>query len=420
MRFQYKAKNAKGKAVSGTITAESENDAVGQLRRQGLVVIGISGGGRGMASTRKSSNSSGKSSFFSLSLSSANPRNARLKTADMVVFTRQFSTMISAGIPVVESLEILEEQAANPGFKAVLEQIVSDLRTGKDLSQAFERHPRLFPKIYVNMLKAGEASGQLDVVLSRLAGYQEAASALKQKIKSAMTYPVVSLAMIFGITGFLLVFIIPKFKDMFESMKVELPGITKALLVISETIRSNALVTAAIAVSVFIAFFLYKKTERGTLQFHWLLLHMPVFGSLFRKVALSRFTRTFGTLIQSGVPILGALDIVSETSGNMIISRAIKKASDGVRQGDSLGGPLAQTKVFPPMVTRMISVGERTGALEALLEKIAEFYDQEVESSVENLTSLIEPLMIGTMGFLVGGMVLAIFLPIFKMIGSLN
>ena len=417
MQFRYKAKAPGGRTVTGTLTAQNESDAVGQLRRQGLTVIGITSGRTAIASGRGKSGGG----FLAMSLGgSASAKNARVKTQEMVVFTRQLSTMISAGIPVVEALEILGEQTPNAGFKAVITEIVADLRSGKDLSQAFARHPRLFPNIFVNMLKAGEASGQLDTVLDRLAGYQEAAAALKQEIRSAMTYPVVSLTLIIGISIFLLVFIIPKFQTMFDSMNVELPGITKALLATSRALRENFLIFLTGAVALFTLGLMYIKTQRGLRQFHWLLLRLPVFGPLFSKVAISRFSRTFATLIQSGVPILGALEIVQETSGNVIISDAIEKASKSVRQGENLGGPLAQTKAFPPMVTRMISIGEKTGALESLLEKIGEFYDREVKTTVESLTSLIEPIMISVMGFLVGGMVLAIFMPIFKMIGSLS
>jgi type IV pilus assembly protein PilC len=416
MRFQYRAKNAGGKTTSGTVNAENETDAVGQLRRQGLTVLGISAGKAGASGK----GGEAKKGFLNLSFGGPSLKTARVKSDEMVVFTRQLSTMISAGIPVVEALEILQEQASNPGFKLVLGEVVSDLRTGKDISQAFGRHPRVFPKIYVNMLKAGEASGQLDTVLNRLAGYQEAASALRQEIKSAMTYPVVSLVLILGITTFLLVFIIPKFESMFKAMNVELPIITKALLATSLAMRENFALCMAGVVALVVTVVLYSKTERGRLHKDWLMLHLPVFGPLFSKVALSRFSRTFATLIQSGVPILGALEIVCETSGNQIVSNAIQQASESVRQGETLGEPLSRTKVFPLMVTRMIAVGERTGALESLLEKIAEFYDQEVKSTVESLTSLIEPLMIATMGVLVGGMVLAVFMPIFKMIGSIG
>ncbi len=417
MEFRYRAKDPSGKTITGVVAAENETDAVGQLRRQGLTIIKISAGRAAVAATEGKA----KGGFFSLSIGgSTNARNARVKSQDLVVFTRQLATMISAGIPVVEALEILGEQTSNAGFKAVISEIVTDLRTGKDLSQAFARHPRIFSGLYVNMLKAGEASGQLDTVLDRLAGYQEAAQQLKQDIKSAMTYPVVSLVLILGITVFLLVVIIPKFKTMFDAMNVELPALTKGLLELSRLVREHILLMFSGAACFATLVYMYTRTPTGRRNLHWLLLHLPVFGPLFSKVAISRFSRTFATLIQSGVPILGALELVKQTSGNAIIADAIHKASESVRQGENLGGPLAQTKVFPPMVTRMISVGERTGALEALLEKISEFYDREVKAAVESLTSLIEPLMIAIMGFLVGGMVLAIFMPIFKMIGKMS
>jgi type IV pilus assembly protein PilC len=257
-------------------------------------------------------------------------------------------------------------------------------------------------------------------VLLRLAEYQEAAARLKAEIKSAMTYPVVSLVMVAGITLFLLVFIIPKFEEMFNSMDVELPGITRALLTTSLILKEHFVIWSLAMVAITVGIVLYFKSAHGALMRDWMFLKMPIFGPLFLKVALSRFSRTFGTLIQSGVPILGALEIVSETTGNRIISNAIDEASLSVKQGETLGEPLARSKVFPLMVTRMISIGEKSGALESLLAKIADFYDQQVKSTVESLTSLIEPLLIGVMGFLVGGMVMAIFLPIFKMVGSLS
>ena len=415
--FKYKAKKAGGQVVTGTLNSQNESDAVGELRRQGLIVISLSTQKGG-----KAPGEGGSSSFFSLSVGKRFPKKgkAKVKVQDMVVFTRQLSTMISAGIPLVECIEILAEQTTNLGFRMTLEAVAADVRSGKDFSQALGQNPKIFPNIYVNMVKAGEASGQLDIVLTRLAEYQEAAARLRGEIKSAMTYPVVSLVMVLGITMFLLVFIIPKFQDMFSSLNVELPGITKGLLAVSLFLKTYFVYWVAGLVVAIIGLVQYFKTERGIWIRDWLLLHMPIFGPLFTKVAISRFSRTFATLIQSGVPILGALEIVSETCGNKLISDVITKASENVRQGETLGEPLAQGGIFPPMVTRMISIGEKTGALESLLEKISEFYDQQVKSTVESLTSLIEPLMIGIMGFLVGGMVLAIFLPIFKMVGSLS
>src|SRR5262245_62113137 len=423
-QYRFKAKNAQGETVNGTMNAQGETEAVGELRRQGLIVLSLSAAKGGDApaamASRSSSAKEAGGGFFSLSRKKIKLSSVRVKSQEMVVFTRQMSTMISAGMPLIEGLEILGEQTSNLGFRMVLDEVISDVRSGKDLSQAFSRHPRIFPKIYVNMIKAGEASGQLDTVLTRLAEYQEAAAALKSEIKSAMTYPIVSLVMVLGITLFLLVFIIPKFEDMFATMDIELPAVTKALIATSLFLKNNFIYWTLGSILAGVLVYLHTRTERGAKQKDWLVLKLPIFGPLFSKVALSRFSRTFATLIQSGVPILGALEIVCETTGNKIVSGAIAEAAEHVRQGETLGEPLSKSGVFPPMVTRMISIGEKTGALESLLSKIADFYDQQVKSSVEALTSLIEPLMIGIMGFLVGGMVMAIFLPIFKMVGSLS
>jgi type IV pilus assembly protein PilC len=416
--FTYKAKKPGGQVMTGSLNAQNEAEAVGDLRRQGLIVISLST----QRGSKKAAAGGGGSSFFSLSLGAKAPpkHKATVKTQDMVVFTRQLSTMISSGIALVEAIDILREQTTNLGFKVALEDVAQSIRGGKDLSQALATFPRIFPDIYVNMVKAGEASGQLDIVLTRLAEYQEAAAKLKSEIKSAMTYPVVSLVMVLGITLFLLVFIIPKFEEMFYSMNVELPGITKGLLATSLFLKTYFIHWSVGLVLAIVGILQYFKTPKGRWVRDWILLRLPVFGPLFTKVAISRFSRTFATLIQSGVPILGALEIVSETCGNQLVANVVKDAMESVRQGETLGEPLAQGGVFPPMVTRMISIGEKTGALETLLEKISDFYDQQVKVTVESLTSLIEPMMIGIMGFLVGGMVLAIFLPIFKMVGALS
>jgi type IV pilus assembly protein PilC len=265
------------------------------------------------------------------------------------------------------------------------------------------------------MVRAGEASGQIDEILSRLADYLEAAERLKREIKSAMTYPVVSLVMIFGITAYLMIGIVPKFEDVFRSLDVELPGLTKGILAVSRFCETQwPLLAAGIAV-LFGLFAVYRRTEKGGYQLDWLTLHMPVFGTLFRKVALSRFSKTTATMIKSGVPILGTLEIVAETAGNRVIARAVDSARESVRQGDSLANPLSKSPVFPPMVTRMIGIGEKSGSMEQLLEKISEFYDDQVSATVKQLTSLIEPIMIGTMGLMVGTIVLAVFLPIFEL-----
>jgi len=341
------------------------------------------------------------------------PPRPRVKTKDIAVLTRQLATMISAGIPLLESMEILEEQASDAGFKVVLDKVIDRVRAGSDFSTALAEHPRLFSKIYVNMIRAGESSGQLDVILGRLADYMESVEELKREIKAAMTYPVISLVLILSITVGLVVGIVPRFQAIFEQMGMKsLPAPTKILLAISDAFRQQFPALLGALVVTGISLMLYLRTTPGRRLGHWFLLHVPVFGPLFRKVAISRFSRTFATLIQSGVPMLGALDIVAATSGNVIVEAAVLKAKEAVTRGETLGDPLTATRVFPPMVTRMISIGEKTGALEKLLMKIAEFYDQEVRAMVKALTSLIEPLMISMMGLIVGFIVLAIFLPI--------
>ncbi|HXG60588.1 MAG TPA: type II secretion system F family protein [Planctomycetota bacterium] len=396
--YAYAAKTADGKKVDGVIRAADRNAAQAELRRKNLQVASLveqKGGAR-------------KRGLFG-------PPRPHVRTKDIAVMTRQLSTMISAGIPLLESLEILHEQASDAGFKLVLDRVIERVRGGSDFSTALSEHPKLFTKIYVNMIKAGEASGQLDVILQRLADYMESIEELKREIKAAMTYPVISLCLILAITIGLIVGIVPKFQEIFIQLQMkELPAPTQILLNISEFMRNQFLACIGIVVAIGVSFFLYIRTKTGRRHWDWFLLHAPVFGPLFRKVAISRFSRTFATLIQSGVPMLGALDIVASTAGNVIVEDAVLKARDAVSKGETLGDPLAATKVFPPMVTRMISIGEKTGALEKLLMKISEFYDQEVRATVKALTSLIEPLLIATMGVIVGFIVLSIFLPIIK------
>ncbi len=406
--FKYTVRDSAGKKVTGTIAADSETEAKQELRRQNLIIMGIEEKRRGVAATRA------KGLF-----GTKGAPKPRIKSKELTVFTRQLSTMVAAGIPMLESLEVLAEQADDPGFKHVLNTIVEDVRAGTDLSDAMSKHPRVFVRLFVNMVKAGEASGQIDDILNRLADYQEANDRLKGEIKSAMTYPVVSIAMIVGITLFLLIFVVPQFEKIFISLHATLPLPTKILLLLSKFIRGQAYIWAPAIVLIIIGLFAYSKTGGGGYFRDWLVLRLPVLGPLFQKVAISRFARTFSTLLQSGVPILATLDIVATTSGNRVIENAVVQASQNIREGEPLATPLARSGVFPPMVTRMISIGERSGALEQLLEKISDFYDQEVRATVEQLTSLIEPLMIGVMGFFVGGIVMAVFLPIFSITGQL-
>jgi type IV pilus assembly protein PilC len=396
--FKYKAKNAKGESVSGRVGGGNEDEARGKLARQNLTVLTIK-----PVRDRNSSKATNKR---------AKP-NA--KKGELELFTRQMATMISAGIPLLECLEIQREQAESPGFANCLGFVIEDIRGGADLSAAFAKHPRVFTEIYVSMIRAGEESGQLDEILNRLAEYLEAAAALRSEIKAAMTYPVVSLVLVTAITMFLMVAIVPKFKEIFDGIGVALPGFTIFVMSISMFMKSNFLLCMGGMVGGIIGASIYRKTNQGKAVFDQILMRTPVFGPLFRKVALSRFARTFSTLIKSGVPILGALEIVADTAGNTIIRKAVLESLEEVRRGEPLADPLAQHWIFPPMVTRMIGIGEKSGALEALLSKISDFYDQQVEAEVKSLTSLIEPLMIATMGIMVGGIVLAVFLPIMKL-----
>jgi len=401
-KFKYSAKGIDGKNTSGVVDAANRQEALAVLRGQNLVVLNLYEG----------------TSVYTKSVPAVTKKRrslATVKTMDMVLFTRQMATMISAGIPLLEALDIMVEQMDNPAFKQALASVSEGVRTGDDFSTALGKFPRIFPLIYVNMVRAGEASGQLDIILVRLAEYQEANAKLIREIKSAMTYPVIAMILVLSITTFLMVYIVPKFKEIFDSLDLELPLITKIVLGISLTMRDHFVYVAAGGAAVAVAAVLYvRKSQLGRRQWDWLKLSIPVFGPLFSKVALSRFSRTFSTLIASGVPMLAALEIVSGTAGNVLMSEVINHARDNVRQGETLSGPLSQSSLFPPMVTRMISVGEKTGALEQLLEKISEFYDQQVEATVDALTSIIEPLLIAFMGVLVGVIVLSIFLPIIK------
>jgi len=411
--YKYLAKNNTGQTIQGTVSAKDQAEALSELRRKNLVVLQVQ---QAAASPGPGKTAPRGGGFMGLSLTRAGVRaGSGVKKEELVLFARQLATMISAGIPLLESLEILSEQADTIGFKKCLEDVVQEIRSGKDLSQCLEKFPRVFSNIFVSMIRAGEASGQLDEILSRLADYMEATQKLKRDIRAAMTYPVISLFLVLGITAFLMIGIVPKFQEVFTSLEIDMPKLTEYVLNVSLWSKDNWLIWVGAVAAAWFLFSAYKKTSIGARQSDWMKLNVPVFGPLFRKVALSRFSRTFATLIKSGVPILGSLEIVSETAGNRVISDVVDHARENVRQGDALSEPLAQSKVFPPMVTRMIGIGEKSGSLETLLEKIATFYDEQVASEVKSLTSMIEPILIGVMGFLVGGIVLAVFLPIFEL-----
>ncbi len=404
-QFKYAAKGPTGQTVEGLIQATTKAEAVAELRRQNLVVMRLDEAGgkrRGLGEIR----------FGKVKI--------KAKKGELVIFTRQLATMVGAGLSLLESLEVLCHQAESPGMKQCCENLVNSVRGGSDLSTAMEACPLIFNHLYISMVKAGEISGQMDIILNRLADYEESADELTREIKSAMTYPVISMVLVLGITAFLMIGVVPTFKNVFDSLDADLPAITQFTLSCSDFMRANVGFIAAGMVGAFLALRIFKKTPRGHLLWDRTMLRLPVFGALFTKVCLARFSRTFATLIRSGVPIMSTLGIVAETSGNEVVRRVVSSSRDCVRDGNLLSEPLSQEKVFPPMVVRMIAIGERTGSLETLLEKIAEFYDSQVKAQVKALTSLIEPLLIGFMGIIVGGVVLSIFAPILDMVGKLS
>jgi type IV pilus assembly protein PilC len=404
-KFKYEAKDQAGKLVKGMLSAGSQADVVADLRRRNLQPIDIKRAGAFEAMLGGGAKGPKK----------AMAKRASCRKGELDVFTRQLSTMLAAGIPMLEALEILAEQAESPGFAFCLDKVVTDIRSGSDFSKALEPHKAVFSNIYVSMVRAGEASGQIDVILTRLAEYLESSARLRSEIKAAMTYPVISLFLVLGIASFLMMGIVPSFKPVFESLEVDLPGLTVVIMDTAIFMRDHwYVIFGAIGAAVMGVKFAVK-TPAGAYARDNLFLRVPVFGILFKKVALSRFARTFSTLIKSGVPILGAMEIVSATSGNLVITQIVDDARNSVRNGESLADPFMKSTIFPPMVCKMISIGERSGALDSLLEKIAEFYDQQVEAEVNGLTSMIEPIMIAVMGIVVGGIVLAVFLPIFKL-----
>lgn len=393
--YKYVAKDQNGKNLTGTIEANDRNDVIATLRKKDLIIVSIS-----EASPRLT---------FSVSFF-----RKKIKLDDLVVFSRQLATMVDAGIPLVGSLDILGEQIENKAFGAIILKIRNDVETGSSLSDAMAKHKDIFSALFVNMVKAGESSGMLDDILDRVATYMEKTSALQKKIKSALVYPAVVSLMAFGITLLLLLKVIPVFKNIFSGFGADLPKPTLFLIAISDFLQNYFLFTVVASVIVLFLFTRYINTEKGKLRFDTFLLKMPIFGILFKKVAISKFTRTLSTLIKSGVPILASLEIVGKTAGNKAVEVAVDNVRISVREGENIAEPLAKSKIFPPMVVRMVSVGEKAGELEKMLSKIADFYDEQVDAAVTGLTSMIEPLIIAFLGVVIGTIVICMFLPIFK------
>ena len=338
-----------------------------------------------------------------------------IKTKEVVVFTRQFATMIDAGLPLVQCLEILGSQQVNVHFQKVIMSVKGEVESGSTLADALNRHPKVFDELYVNLVSAGEVGGILDTILNRLATYMEKNLKLKRQVKGAMVYPSVVLLVAGAVTGILLVWVIPIFEKMFRDFGGTLPAPTQFVIDLSNGLRANLLVAVIAIVALFIVYKAIGRTAKGRLVYDTIQLKAPVLGPLFRKVSVAKFTRTLGTMISSGVPILDALQITAKSSGNKVVENAILYTRERISEGRTMADPLAETGVFPPMVVQMIAVGESTGAMDSMLQKIADFYEEEVDTAVAALTALLEPLMMVVLGVLLGGLIISMYLPIFEL-----
>lgn len=339
----------------------------------------------------------------------------RIKEKSVVVFCRIFSTMINAGLPLIQCLDLLSQQESNKSFAKIIWEIKEDIEGGTSLTDALKKYPKVFDELFVNLIAAGEAGGILDVVLARLSNYLEKAMKLKSKVKGAMTYPIAVLVISSGVVALLLIKVIPVFQKMFEGSGAELPGPTAMLIAASEFARGYWWLVLGVLILMFFAFNRFYKTEKGRWMVDSLLLKLPIFGELLKKIAVAKFSRTLSTMLSSGVPILEGLAIVSKTSGNVVVEDALMKTRQSISEGQSIAEPLEQAKIFPPMVVQMIAVGEATGALDAMLSKISDFYDDEVDAAVNAMMTLLEPVMMVFLGGVVGGMIIAMYLPIFKL-----
>jgi type IV pilus assembly protein PilC len=394
-QFTYTARAVNGELKSATIEAPNRDEVIKQLRQQRLNVVKID---EGTAQKKKSL--------------------GRIKMRDIVIFTRQFSTMINAGLPLVQALDILATQSENPALKDVTRQVVFDVESGNTVADALRKHPKAFSELYVNMVAAGEAGGILDTILMRLAVFMEKNDALIRKVKGAMIYPAVIMSVAAIAITVLLIFVIPTFQSMFESAHIALPLPTRIVIGLSHALKTYWWVVLGAAAGGVFLLRRYYATPSGKLTIDRMMLKAPVLGDVLRKSAVSRFTRTLGTLISSGVSILDGLEITAKTSGNRVIQDAIMESRASIAGGETIAAPLKKSQVFPPMVISMISVGEQTGGLDEMLTKIADFYDEEVDAAVSGLLALMEPVMIVFLGVVVGGMVIAMYLPIFDMVNA--
>ena len=401
-RFSWDARSRTGAQQKGVMEANTRAQVEAQLKKFGISNITIKEEGKGLSF--KIPGFGGK----------------KVETKDIVIFTRQFATMIDSGLPLVQCLEILSSQQENKTFKEVLLKVKENVESGSTFADALSKHPKVFDQLYVNLVAAGEVGGILDTILNRLAAYIEKSMKLKKQIKGAMVYPATVMSIAVVVVGVILIFVIPTFAKMFEEFGGELPGPTKIVIALSNFIVKYLIVIIALIIASISGFKKYYATKNGRYQVDRLALKAPIVGPLIRKVSVAKFTRTLGTMISSGVPIMDGLDIVAKTAGNKIVEEAIYKVRQAISEGKTIAEPLAACGVFPPMVVQMIAVGEATGAMDAMLNKIADFYDEEVDSAVSAMTAMMEPMLMVFLGTTVGGLVVAMYLPIFKIAGAVG
>ena len=427
--FQYIAKDSAGNEQRGTVEAGDRNSAIAAVRAQGLLPTALGEVKSAAPSVAKPKANPGAKSGKKGGLLNAeikiklpNWMKGRIKTKVLTQFTRQLATLVNAGLPLMRGIEVLKRQMRDPQMMEALNGISENIAAGGTFSESLTAYPKIFDNLYVNMVKAGEAGGVLEVVLGRLAEFAEKAERIKNKVKGAMIYPIVVLVAAIGITAFLLVAVIPKFQQVFNDMLggAALPAVTQFVINASEFVQNNGLQLLIVVVAIIVVMKLVKRTEKGAYFFDVMKLKMPVTGTLAQRSAVSKFTRTLGTLLSSGVPILQSLTITRDTTGNRVLSDAIQRVHDSVKEGESMTQPLSQCKVFPPMVISMVEVGEETGALADMLTRIANTYDDEVDNAVAGMTAAIEPALIIVLAVVVGTIVIAMFLPMVKIIGSVS
>ena len=395
--FNYAVRDKAGKVQKGKLDGDSKAAVQAKLTQMGYIILELDQQGI-------------------LAQLNTIKFGTGVKPKEVSIFARQFATMINAGLSLTKCLSILSQQTESAALRDIIGQIGKDVEAGQSLSDSLSRHPKVFPPIFVNMVRAGETGGVLDEVLQRVADHFEAELALKAKVKSAMTYPIAMGGLVLIVLAAMMIFVVPTFEKMFKDMGGQLPAITQLLVDISHFVTGIGGIFAAVAIAATIWTFRWWSGGPGKTIWDAAKLNMPVFGSMVRKIAVARFCRTFGTLVSAGVPILTALDIVADTSGNNVVANAVRQSRAAIKEGETLSKPLGESKVFPSMVVQMIGVGEETGALDTMLNKVADFYDEEVSTATDGLTSLIEPLMMATLGVIVGGMVIALYLPMFAII----